>query len=104
MVFDTSQNKTTIVAANPALYWKGGVLPDDKPENVDGRPNDSGVMRASRAALVFMTLLLRNYYYLIIDVSVCLFFSPGFNVQDAVMIVLSVSVVVVTAIALIFYR
>lgn len=42
--------------------------------------------------------------FFIIDLGVCLFFSPGLNFQDWIMIALSVSVVVVTAIALIFYR
>ncbi|XP_003976359.1 heat-stable enterotoxin receptor [Takifugu rubripes] len=63
VVFDTSQNKTTFIAANPALFWIGAVLPDDEPENYN-----------------------------------------GLNFQDWIMIALSVSVVVVTAIALIFYR
>lgn len=80
VVFDTSQNKTKIVAANPALYWKGGVLPDDEPENFNGRPNDGGVGWASRAALVFMAPLLRTFisllFFFIIDVGLCLFFSP----------------------------
>lgn len=107
VVFDTSQNKTTIVAANPALYWKGGILPDDEPENFDGRPNDGGG-GASWAALVFMAPLLRTFisllfFSLLMLVCAC-FFPPGLNLQDVIMIVLSVSVVVVTAIALIFYR
>ncbi|XP_029687683.1 heat-stable enterotoxin receptor-like, partial [Takifugu rubripes] len=42
VVFDTSQNKTTFIAANPALFWIGAVLPDDEPENYNGRPNDGG--------------------------------------------------------------
>uniref|UniRef100_A0A674NBN7 Guanylyl cyclase C n=1 Tax=Takifugu rubripes TaxID=31033 RepID=A0A674NBN7_TAKRU len=36
VVFDTSQNKTTFIAANPALFWIGAVLPDDEPENYNG--------------------------------------------------------------------
>ena len=36
-VFDTSQNETRLVAIDPALYWNGGVLPDDEPENSNGR-------------------------------------------------------------------
>ncbi|CAF91870.1 unnamed protein product, partial [Tetraodon nigroviridis] len=62
-VFDTSLNKTRVVAVDPALHWKGGVLPDDRPEN-----------------------------------------SEELNIQDVIMIVLSVSVIVASAIALIFYR
>lgn len=61
VVFDTSRNQTTIIDQSPALFWGGGVLPDDVPENT------------------------------------------GINVQNIIMIVLSVSVVVVTAIALIFF-
>lgn len=81
MVFDTSQNKTTIVAANPALYWKGGVLPDDEPENLDGRPNDGGVVWPSRAALVFMAPLLRNFisllFFSLLMLACACFFPQG---------------------------
>ncbi|XP_075888368.1 guanylyl cyclase C [Nelusetta ayraudi] len=62
VVFDTSRNQTTIIDKSPALFWSGGVLPDDVPE------------------------------------------YTGINAQNIIMIVLGVSVVVVTAIALIFYR
>lgn len=78
MVFDTSQNKTTIVAANPALYWKGGILPDDEPENFDGRPNDGG--GGIVGSTCFYGPIIENFYFIIvffiIDVGVCLFFSP----------------------------
>uniref|UniRef100_A0A667WHK9 Guanylate cyclase n=1 Tax=Myripristis murdjan TaxID=586833 RepID=A0A667WHK9_9TELE len=62
-VFDTSQNKTTVIESNPALHWEDGKLPEAIPYN-------------------------RN----------------GLTLQDIIVIVLSISVVVVTAIALIFYR
>lgn len=39
-----------------------------------------------------------------VSVCVCMCVLPGLNLQDIILIVLSVSVVVVTAIALIFYR
>ncbi|XP_051244758.1 guanylyl cyclase C [Dicentrarchus labrax] len=61
VVFDTSQNKTIMVAENPALPWIRG-LPSDVP----------------------------NY--------------SALSMQDVIVIVLSLSVIVVTAIALIFYR
>lgn len=41
-IFDTSKNKTTVSAVNPALYWNGGVLPDDQPENSDGKLRQGG--------------------------------------------------------------
>lgn len=51
VVFDTSQNKTRLVAVDPALHWKGSVLPDDKPVNPDAEkgvevvwvPRESGL-------------------------------------------------------------
>lgn len=39
VVFNTSRNKTTIIDKNPALFWKGGVLPNDVPENTGGLLN-----------------------------------------------------------------
>ncbi|KAM7372330.1 hypothetical protein PAMP_009507 [Pampus punctatissimus] len=63
LVFDTARNKTIWKDAIPALPWKGGHLPRDKPEDLD-----------------------------------------ALTMQDVIVIVLSLSVVVVTAIALIFYR
>ncbi|XP_028267527.1 heat-stable enterotoxin receptor [Parambassis ranga] len=63
LLFDTSQNQTIWAAINPALPWKDGYLPADKPQHPD-----------------------------------------VFKLQDLIVIVLSFSVVVVTAIALIFYR
>uniref|UniRef100_A0A3B3VU01 Guanylate cyclase n=1 Tax=Poecilia latipinna TaxID=48699 RepID=A0A3B3VU01_9TELE len=63
LVFDSSQNRTIETHPNPALGWKGQ-LPDDEPENPEGKE----------------------------------------STQDVIVIVLGVSVVVVTAIALIFYR
>ncbi|KAM9844043.1 guanylyl cyclase C [Aulostomus maculatus] len=62
-VFDTSRNQTIMVEVNPSLPWKGGRLPSDEPERID-----------------------------------------GFDIENVTVIVLSLSVVVVTAIALIFYR
>ncbi|XP_069557406.1 guanylyl cyclase C [Brachyistius frenatus] len=63
LIHDTSQNKTIIKDMYPALPWKEGRLPRDKPYN-----------------------------------------QEGLNTENVVVIVLSLSIVVVTAIALIFYR
>uniref|UniRef100_A0A8C5DQZ9 Guanylyl cyclase C n=1 Tax=Gouania willdenowi TaxID=441366 RepID=A0A8C5DQZ9_GOUWI len=37
LVYDTSQNVTIMTHPNPALWWKGGILPDDRPENPKGK-------------------------------------------------------------------
>lgn len=103
MVFDTSQNKTSFVAIDPDLHWKGGVLPDDEPENSYGRQRHTDgveVVSGKAGSLVFSGLFSLSSPF----VSVCACLPPGLNVQDVIMIVLSVSVAVVTAIALIFYR
>lgn len=52
-------------------------------------------------------LCLRFYHVeekIFLNAPVCVCVLPGLNVQDIIVIVLSLSVVVVTAIALIFYR
>lgn len=38
LVFDTSQNKTRVTNTKPALPWKGGILPSDKPQILVGKP------------------------------------------------------------------
>ncbi|KAM6905373.1 guanylyl cyclase C [Xenentodon cancila] len=78
LVFDTSQNKTVMTAQDPILPWKRHHLPHDQPEDSDGKAG------------------------LFLNVFVC--FVADLTDQDVIVIVLGVSVVVVTAIALIFYR
>lgn len=63
---------------------------------------------AIEGSTCFYGPIIEKFYFIIVffivDVGVCLFFPPGLTFQDGIMIFLSVSVVVVTAIALIFYR
>lgn len=66
-----------------------------------------GVVWASRIAPVLWSLYLKHAYFIIgffFNIHKCACLPPGLNFQDWIMIVLSVSVVVVTVIALIFYR
>lgn len=100
MVFDTSQNKTLLVAVDPALHWKGGVLPDDEPQNSDGRQRAVWRWCGPGGNLLVSGL----FHYRPAWCRCVLVCPPGLNIQDVIMIVLSVSVVVVTAIALLFYR
>lgn len=98
VVFDTSQNDTRFVAVDPALYWIGGALPDDEPENIEGR-HGVEVVWVRRESGLFWSFWLSSLF-----VPVCACLPPGLDTQEVIMIVLGVSVVVVTAIALIFYR
>uniref|UniRef100_A0A8C5DQZ0 Guanylyl cyclase C n=1 Tax=Gouania willdenowi TaxID=441366 RepID=A0A8C5DQZ0_GOUWI len=57
LVYDTSQNVTIMTHPNPALWWKGGILPDDRPENPKGFDRENVIVIVLGLSVVVVTAI-----------------------------------------------